>query len=122
MRGTGLFQRAGHGRHRNAGAGAAQQPWAGHRAEWHRRLELGVVVLTDPFQRVGPTVVEDIFAVAVGLGIHRDHADDLPAFTAQDGVLWQPAGARIGRSAVFHGTEEFVADEGIAGTGAGVPV
>ena len=67
-------------------------------------------------------MVEHVFAVAVRLHIHRHDADDLAAIASQDRVLRQPAGARIGRSAVLHRAQERVADERIPGAGAGVPV
>ncbi len=119
---AGLFQRRGQRCDRHAGIRVTQQARARRRTERCGDLQLRIVVATGPFQRMRPAVIEHIFAVAVGLGVHRRHRDDLPRLAAQHGVLRQPSGAGIGGPAVLHGTQERVADKRIVRPGAGVPL
>ena len=73
---AGLDQRGAERRGRHAGAGAAQQARARHRAERHGDLQFGVIVAAGTLQRVRPAMVEHVFAVAVRLRIHRRHRDE----------------------------------------------
>ncbi len=60
-------QRALHGG--GEGAGAGEQARAGDRCEGHRDLELGIVIAAGTLIGLGPALVEDIFALRVGLHI-----------------------------------------------------
>jgi hypothetical protein len=46
------------------------------RSEGHRALELGIVVAARSGVGVGPAVIEDVFALAVVLGVERHHRGD----------------------------------------------
>ena len=47
----------------------AEQPLPRHRRERHRDLELGIILPAGALPRIGPAVVEHIFALAVALQI-----------------------------------------------------
>ena len=53
-----------------------EQARAGDGGERHRDLELGIIAPTGAGPGVGPAVVEDIFALAVALGIGRRGANE----------------------------------------------
>src|SRR3954451_11360867 len=54
-----------------------QQPRAWHRAEGGADLQLRVVAAAGPLEGIGPAIVEDVFALAVALRIHRAAGDEL---------------------------------------------
>ena len=59
----GIGKAAAHGLRQRAGA--HEQAWAGHRREWHRHLQFGVIVAAGMLEGLGPAVVEDVFAARV---------------------------------------------------------
>ena len=113
------FQCPGHGRHGARVAREDARPR--HRGERHRHLELGIVAPASAFQRVGPGVVEHIFAVGVGLGVAGGHRHHLARGVMQHGVARMPAGARAHRAAILQRREEGVGDERIIRPGTAIP-
>ena len=53
-----------------------KQPRPGHRRERHRDLQLGIIFAARPLPRLGPAMVEHIFALAVGLEIGGRGSDE----------------------------------------------
>ena len=49
--------------------GAGEQPGAGDGREWHRHLQLGIIVAARTLECVRPAVVEDIFPARMGLHV-----------------------------------------------------
>ena len=90
---AGLRQRPGqHGR-RHA---PDQQARARHRAERRGHLQFRIVLPAGPLEGRRPAMVEDVFAVAVRLRVHRRRPPcTRPSRIAQGGVLRQPARARM---------------------------
>ncbi len=63
----GIRQSAADGLRQRSRAG--EQAGAGHRGEWHRHLELGVIVAAGVLEGLGPAVVEDVFAARMALHV-----------------------------------------------------
>ena len=63
---------------------------AGGGGEGHGRLQLGVVAAAGPLPGMRPVVVEDVLALAVGLGVERHHRDR-PAGAPRHQVPGDPA-------------------------------
>ena len=100
----------------------------GGRGEGHRNLKLGVIVAAGVLIGMRPIVVEDIFALAVALGIKRRAGDHLAAQPrGQVGRL--PAGAAPDRAAGLKRLEKAVGGERVKrppavvcfGAGTGIP-
>ena len=95
-------------------------------------LQLGVIFAARPFPGMGPGMVKDIFALAVGLAVGRYDPGDAPVLAARasDDVARDPAGMLGGAAARFAGGKEPVGGEGVDGppairrlrAGASVPV
>src|SRR5580698_8871660 len=96
-----------------------------HRREWHRSLELGIVIAARPLKRIGPGMVEDIFALGMAFQIGGQDAGDRAVFF-QHQMRRLPASARGGRTRCLQSVEEFKAGERMGlgravRIGAGVP-
>ena len=134
--GEGDVQRGGAGppAERDAGAEQSRPHGAGlrafrrqqarprHRREGNGNLELRVVAAAGPLERLGPAVIEDVFAVGMALEIHRRGAENGAGAVLEDDVPGEPAGFRRARAALLQGREKGVADERVGGAGAAVPV
>src|SRR5208282_5867591 len=107
--------RAGRGR------GVDEQARPGDRREGDRDLQLGVIAPAGALVRLGPAVIEDIFAVGVALEVHGCRGDEPARLVLHDEVAGQPAGLAAGRAALLEGREEGVADARVVGAGDGVP-
>src|SRR5579863_9412745 len=106
-------------------AKTSEDAGARHRRERHRALQLGIIVAAGALQRVGPGMVENIFALGVAFQIGGQDAHDRSIFfQRQMGRL--PAGARGRRTGRFQRLKEFKAGKGMGGgyamrVGAGIP-
>src|SRR3546814_2508249 len=59
---------------------AQQQPRAGNGRERNRQLELGIISAAGAHIGVRPVLIEDIFALAVALGLRsEEHTSELPS-------------------------------------------
>ncbi len=111
---------------RRTGRGIAVRRWmdqntrAGDGGEGHRDLELGVIVLAGALPRIGPGVVEHIFALAVPLGIARHHRQRRVVGT-DDQRQRLPAGAGADRSRFLERRQKRMAQKRIGIARAGVP-
>ena len=74
-----------------------QEAPAGGRGEGDGKLQLGIVPPARALPGIGPGVIEDVFALAVRLGIKRCRRDDAPVLP-HDKRAGLPAGARAGGS------------------------
>src|SRR5690625_2857565 len=106
-----------------------QQPGRGCRRERDRRLKLRVVIAARAFESMCPSMVEDIFALAVAFQVKR-HGAGNPPLMHGDQVMRRPAGPGRGRSAFLERGEEAMREKRIEGAaaiaglwrGAGIPV
>ena len=98
--------------------GRRQQPRAGGGGKGHRRLQLGVIASTRARPGLGKGVVEDVFALAVPLGVKR-HGADQSAVVAQRQVPRLPPRAGADRAAVLERLEKAVGGERVARAGRG---
>jgi hypothetical protein len=86
-----LQQRALHRR------GLCDQPWPGHRRERHPALQFRIIAAADAGISLGPGVIKDIFALAVGFQVTgRDPRD--PAIQPRHKMAGMPAGILSDRS------------------------
>lgn len=92
--------------------GRCQHPGAAHRAERHRRQQLGVVVDSGPVAGIRPAMIEHVFAVGMPFAIAGQRRQQPTVFDMQQ-VLGLPARARAKAAAVFQGTEKGVAHKGL---------
>src|SRR5471030_969786 len=83
----------------------SQKPPPGHRRKGYGALQLGIVIAARPFQRLGPGLVEDIFAIGMTLQIKRHQ----PVRHQQMRGL--PARSARRRAGLFQRGEEFVSRE-----------
>ena len=65
--------------------------------------------------RIGPRVIEDVFAARMTLHVHRHHADDACAGVLEHDVKWLPACARGGAAAFFECEQKAVIEKWIVG-------
>ena len=79
------------------GRGPDQQAWAGDGCERYRDLKLGVIVAACALERLGPAMVEDIFAARVGLHITGRGAEQGARSVLGEQVAGLPAGAGADR-------------------------
>ncbi len=99
-----------------------QQPGAGGGGEGRRRQQLRIVLAPRPLIGVGPGVVEDVFALAVGLQIERHHRRHPARLVLHRQVLRAPTSALHRAAGLLGDIQEVVGHEGIAGgRGAGLP-
>src|SRR5690606_33762357 len=88
----------------------------------HGAQQLGIVAAAGALVCVGPTVIEDVFALAVALEPEGHDAEDAALRVPQGEVPPGPALGRDGAAGGLAGVEEVEGDEGVAGgRGAGVP-
>src|SRR5471032_910345 len=83
----------------------SQKPPPGHRRKGYGALQLGIVIAARSFQRLGPGLVEDIFAIGMILQIKRHQ----PVRHQQMRGL--PARLTRRRAGLFQRGEEFVSRE-----------
>ena len=57
-------------------------------------LQLGIIIAARPLQRIGPGMIEDIFALAVAFQIERQQGGDRAAFSSTRWQGCQPVRAR----------------------------
>ncbi len=89
---------------------AGQKTRSCDRGERNRRLQLGVVIAARALQRIGPGVIEDIFALGMAFQVSRQDSR-YPTILFQYQMRWPPAGARGGGAGGFQRFEEFIARE-----------
>jgi hypothetical protein len=102
-------------------AGGSQQPLARHRRERHGDLQLGIIVSAGALEGVGPAVIEDIFALAVGLEIGRRRGEQRPVLAFDQDRRRSPAAALADAARFFQRGEKGVTEEGVARSGQRVP-
>ena len=98
----------------------------GDRRERHGDLELGIVAAARAFQRLGPAMVEHVFALRMALHIKRRGAVESPVVRLRHQILGLPAGAPAHGFRVFQSLQEAVAEERVSsrarGERAGIPL
>src|SRR5690606_20998193 len=77
-------------------------------SERHRRLQLRIVRATGALERVGPAVVEDIFALAVTFQIARYCADELACGILEPQMLPKPTCASVRTAAFFKRKKKII--------------
>ena len=90
-----------------------EQPPARHRREGNGDLQLGVIAPARALIGLGPTVVEDIFALAMGLQVGRRRRDEPAAGIFHEHMRGRPAGTPAHRTRLLQRKEKRMRDEGI---------
>ncbi len=91
---------------------ARQQPGAGHRGEWNRGQQLGVVAQAVALEGVGPRVVENILTARVRLQVERGGGSQRMV-SPQRKIMRRPAGAWRGAAGFMQRAQERMAQEGL---------
>ena len=89
--------------------------------EGHRALQLGIVVAARALERVGPGVVEDVFALTVGFDIAGRDAVQMRV-VAQRQMGRVPARALTDRAGILQRGKEAVGGEGVRARAGGIPI
>jgi len=97
----------------------AEQALTRHGRERHGDLELGVISAARALPRVGPAVVEDIFALAMRFQIGGRRGDYVRGAILDQDRRRRPAGAGADAARILQRREERMADERVV---AGQPV
>ena len=92
----------------------AEQARAGHGRERDGDLELWIILPAGALPRVGPAVVEHIFALAVGLEIGGRRRNQMRRLVLDENRRRSPAGAGADAARILERREKGVADEWIA--------
>jgi hypothetical protein len=100
---------------RGVDATADQQARPGCRRERHGGLQLRVIVTAGALERIGPAVVEHIFALAVRFHIAGDGAENRSAGVFQPEVMTLPAGLAHGAAGLLQDVEKIKRDERVVG-------
>src|SRR5208282_3418217 len=92
------------------GVGMDEEARARNGGERYRDLELRIIPPARALVCVGPTVVEDVFAIRMDLEVHRCGGEEAARGVFDRDMLWQPTGVFARRAAVFGVAAEAVAD------------
>ena len=95
------------------GARPDEEPSAGRRCEGHRHLQLRIVAAAGTLERLGPAVVEDVFAHRVGLEVAGKDRIRFAVGTVENEVLGEPAGLPSDRAGFLERPQKIVRDEGV---------
>ena len=107
---------------RRRGGIAQQQPRPRHGTERRRDLQLGVIAPARTLPRIGPGMVEDIFALAVALGIGRRDRDRAAIGPVDDDRDRLPSRSPADAARRLERGKEGVADERVDAPGARIPL
>ena len=102
---------------------SSQKFRAGSRGERNAALQLGVVTVTGAMPCICPTVIEDVFTLAMILQVERHHAKQIAAVLNSD-MERLPSGVASYTAALFQGEQESVSSKGVVGPsaiGAAIP-
>ena len=86
-----------------------QQARAGDRSERRGDLQLGIITPTGALPCIGPSVVEDIFALAMALGISGGDRSGMAVRPVDPDRDRLPASTRGGAARSFHDGQEGMA-------------
>src|SRR5690606_22365609 len=85
------------------------------RRERHRRLQLRIVTAAGALEGVGPAMVEDVFALAVRLGIAGYGADQVTLRILQPEVMALPAGLARSAAGLLQYVQKIKGNERVVG-------
>ncbi len=90
-----------------------EKAWSGGRCERHCGLKFWIVSPAGAFERVSPSMIEDIFSLTMPLQIVRHGPNEASSIVLQMQMARKPACVARNRSRFFHSEQEVAANEGI---------
>src|SRR5690348_1683454 len=89
-------------------ASSCEQARAGNRCEWHRHLQLRIIVAAGAFEGLSPAMIEDVFAAGMGFDVTGRGTEETALTVLREQVTRLPSGPATDRARFLERRQKFM--------------